>query len=182
MQIAGWVLVAAFTVPLAVPLAPQTSRASRPKTFVIRTLEAHSGEPEARVALNVFLGVEKRKPLPLAQEDEQARAGRYPVYFTTAGGDATVPIIPADSLILSLIVGTDIPCEAHAPDDPNLHFSLKEILERGVVADNVCGKARATSVPGVLIIFVKHRPWWRMGEIRPPSPPGAKATRVASEG
>ena len=40
-----------------------------------------------------------------------------------------------------------------------LKYSVDEILENGIVAENVCGKKRAKPTPGVLILYVRPRTW-----------------------
>jgi len=127
--------------------------------IVIRILEAHSGKPVSHETLNIWMGRGKRINSP-------NRAELAPVFLTDAQGNAVIPLRPGDDG-LSLIVGGDIPCEPHPPTDPDLNFSLQKIIERGAVTDNVCGKARAVPEPGVLIVFVKHRPWWQIGEASP---------------
>jgi len=36
-------------------------------------------------------------------------------------------------------------------------YSIDEILEKGIVADNVCGHRDAKPVPGVIVFYVRHR-------------------------
>jgi len=50
--------------------------------------------------------------------------------------------------------------------DPDLNFSIAQVLEHGAVSDNVCGTARAVPTPGVLNIFVKKRHWWQIGGLQ----------------
>ena len=36
-------------------------------------------------------------------------------------------------------------------------YSIDEILEKGIVADNVCGHRHAKPEPGVIVFYVRHR-------------------------
>jgi hypothetical protein len=38
-----------------------------------------------------------------------------------------------------------------------VRYSLEEIISRGVVGENLCGKARLSPEPGVLVIYVRPR-------------------------
>jgi hypothetical protein len=38
-----------------------------------------------------------------------------------------------------------------------VRYSLAEIISRGVVGENLCGKARISPEPGVLVIYVRPR-------------------------
>ncbi len=44
-------------------------------------------------------------------------------------------------------------------------YSLDEIMERGIVTENVCGKTRAKPVPGTLILYVRPRTWKEIMEL-----------------
>lgn len=41
-------------------------------------------------------------------------------------------------------------------------YSIKEILQHGVVPENHCGKATAQAEPGELILFIRPIPWWAL--------------------
>ncbi len=127
--------------------------------ITIRVLEAHSGQPVNHEPLDVWTGKGRIINSP-------ARHFPSPTYWTNSKGDAIIPYHAGDDG-LSLVDWHDIPCEPHPPTDPHLNFSLQKIIEHGAVADNVCGKARAVPEPGVLVVFVKHRPWWQIGEATP---------------
>jgi hypothetical protein len=38
-------------------------------------------------------------------------------------------------------------------------YSIDEILERGIVAENVCGLPHEKPSPGVVVLYVRHRTW-----------------------
>jgi hypothetical protein len=46
-----------------------------------------------------------------------------------------------------------------------LKYSVDEILEVGIVTENVCGKPRAKPIPGVLTIYVRPRTWKEIMEL-----------------
>jgi hypothetical protein len=41
-----------------------------------------------------------------------------------------------------------------------MKFPAKEVLEKGVVSSNTCGKATATPVPGEVVVFVRPLTFW----------------------
>jgi hypothetical protein len=41
-------------------------------------------------------------------------------------------------------------------------FSTKEVLQKGIVMPNTCGKAMASPIPGVVVIFVRPLSWWQI--------------------
>ena len=41
-----------------------------------------------------------------------------------------------------------------------LEISLDQIIAKGVVAPNLCGKEQQKAVPGVLVIYVRKRTFW----------------------
>ncbi|MGH9413495.1 MAG: hypothetical protein ACRD0Y_07115 [Terriglobales bacterium] len=147
--------------------AQAATRAPAPQRVVIRILEAHSGKPINKEPLGVWL----EKGVTLTKFPIVA-----PMFVTDKDGDAVIPYHPgADVDDLSLWVGRDIPCEPFNKIDGNLNYSIEKILTQGVVSDNVCGKARHVPVPGVLIVFVKHHPWWTIGELLAPADPPSLA-------
>lgn len=150
-KLGAWLLVLGLLLGGGLLVVPQSATVQQ---FTIRILEAHGGKPVKNELLNVWVG----RGLVIDSPD---RGKVSPLYRTDSHGDAIVLVSPgADTL--SLIVGTDIPCEPHSATDPDLNFSLDKILRYGAVSENVCGKARAKPEPGVLIVFVKHRPWWQI--------------------
>ena len=46
-----------------------------------------------------------------------------------------------------------------------VRYSIDEILERGIVTENVCGKTRAKPIPGTLILYVRSRTWKEIMEL-----------------
>ncbi|MGH9477494.1 MAG: hypothetical protein ACRD1C_14410 [Terriglobales bacterium] len=125
-----------------------------PQRIVIRILEAHSGKPINKEPL----GVRLEKGITLTKSPVTA-----PVFVTDKAGNAVIPYRPSVGIDdLSLWVLKDIPCEPYNNVDYKLDYPIAKILAHGVVSDNVCGKAHHVAVPGVLIVFVKHHPWWQI--------------------
>jgi hypothetical protein len=46
-----------------------------------------------------------------------------------------------------------------------LKHSVDEILEVGIVTENVCGKPRAKPIRGVLTLYVRPRTWTEIMEL-----------------
>ena len=54
-------------------------------------------------------------------------------------------------------------CQSQTPDYSWLamnDFPTKNVLERGMVTANTCGKATASRKPGEVVIFVRPLTWW----------------------
>lgn len=149
----------AATALLVGPAQARQRPAAAPGAIAIRVLDAHTGKPIAKEPLGVWLekGIIARKSPTEA-----------PTYITNSEGNAIVPL-PPDAGVddLSLWILRDIPCEPYNNVDYLLDYSIEKILTHGVVSDNVCGKAHHAAVPGVLIVFVKHHPWWQIGSAVP---------------
>lgn len=141
----------------------------KPNHVTIRILEAHSGKPVAHEKLGVWL----EHGIVLIKSPTDA-----PAFWTDKQGNATIPLDPRPSINdLSLWVMDDIPCEPFNHIDFKLDYPIEKILAHGVVSDNVCGKARHVPVPGVLIVFVKHHPWWQISALPELSPSAVSAAR-----
>lgn len=133
-----------------------------PQHFTIRLLDGRSGKPFYHDNLYVYLGKGKRPGIPAPQYEAWA-AANVRRYSPNKDGNVQVEILRPDADTLSLVVAGSLVCEPLPPADPNLYFSLGEILGHGVVSDNVCGNAKAKPEPGVLIVFVEPRSMWRIG-------------------
>jgi hypothetical protein len=56
-----------------------------------------------------------------------------------------------------------VPCQLLKPDYSWLviqTFSTRDVLQFGVVTENLCGKAKASPEPGELVIFVRPLTFW----------------------
>ncbi len=54
------------------------------------------------------------------------------------------------------------PCDVASKKQQPPRYSLREIVDRGVVAPNFCGAAKEKSTPGQLLIYSRHEHWWKI--------------------
>lgn len=88
-------------------------------------------------------------------------------------GDATSPINPwtdshgeivvsvTDTRLQELRVSPDwyVDCrfKTDSEDGMRVKYSLEEIINTGVVSENLCGKRRIAPIPGLLVLYVRPR-------------------------
>jgi hypothetical protein len=79
----------------------------------------------------------------------------------TADGSGVIQFtVPAGSLLF-LQADSYVDCRiSKRTAGDNVSYSVSELLETGVAAVNVCGKAKAKAKPGELIVFVRPQHWW----------------------
>jgi hypothetical protein len=96
-------------------------------------------------------------------------------------GDATHPINPATNSDGEAVVNVNVAQFQELRIMPNLYadcrvkedrntgmrvkYSLEEIITRGVVSENLCGKPRTAPIPKVLVLYVRPRTFmekWRL--------------------
>jgi hypothetical protein len=151
---------------LAAPaVAPQARQAHRPVLIKIMLVDGNSGKLIKNGSADVWIGA--------AEPDTPAiwNSG----YFV--GGEKYGGLDPVRSRRDGAIVfavkpepGRWIDVIAHAPFasrqcEPHIYFfglayPLADVLQHGIVSDNVCGKARAVPVPGTLVIYIRHETFW----------------------
>lgn len=138
----------------------------------IKLLDARSGLPAAQTCIDLGLqGVVEMLAIP-TDKDGVAR-----FYITDNDADVNVknhwpgcgnrgvidPVVrPGDSF--GLHVGYVL-CQSRKRDYSWLAimtFSTKEVLQKGIVLPNTCGKAAAPPKPGEVVIFVRPLSWWQI--------------------
>lgn len=140
--------------------------------FHIRVLNARDGKPMAGVCLSVYFGrwhdetdiwartnQDGVAVLHLANNllvaDTGCHAWKRQAYFPS--GLDTVALqnvyhVDCQEIGRGLSAsGRYVPIEARVPT-----YSVRRILESGISASNICGKARAQAKPGELIVFARR--------------------------
>ena len=110
--------------------------------IVIRMLNAKNGHPIGDASVNVWLGdeVSALQKIPDAKDE---------IGLDLAGVEPrTIRVMPNMRMDCRSSNG-------HSPPGDKIPYSLDEILSKGIVGGNVCGKATAPSTPGVLILFFR---------------------------
>ena len=141
----------------------------------IKVIDGRSGHPATKECLNVSLGVWHGADIvPETDKDGMAVLHLINNEFVaeracpgwpsraTRGTNAETIVVVSGSSVTCQEYGKAVPGE---PVDPNLpkrimpSYSIKEILESGLVTANTCGKIRAEATPGELIMFVRPLTW-----------------------
>jgi len=111
----------------------------------IRVLDGRNGTPIKDEVIHLWF-------------DEQE--GAPALLQTNESGIAVVPVPPASALRLIWSATTYMDCRKGHADAPLAAYSLKEITEHGLAAENTCGSPGFSRHAGELIIFVRPRRWY----------------------
>ena len=144
--------------------------ALRAQTVRIELLDGRNGRPMADkcvgVSVDTFnrtLGVRTDSQgvvrLRLTKNDNEINTQNQP---NGCGDWPVVKPVVKYSHSVSIVAGYVL-CEARKPDHSwlaKLTFSVKKVLEYGVVTANTCGKAKASPKPGEIILFVRPLNFW----------------------
>ncbi len=110
--------------------------------IVIRLLNGKNGHPISDTSVNVWLGNEISASLMVPDAEDE-------IGLDLAGVEPrTIRVAPNMRLDCRSTNG-------HSPPGDQIPYSLDEILSKGIVGENVCGKATASPTPGVLILFFR---------------------------
>jgi hypothetical protein len=133
------------------PLCPGQERRDNPVKVVVRLLNGKTDKPIwLHDATNVGLG-----------------DGQLFLRRTGSKGEITVDIGNARPFEIRVSPSNHFDCRFNRDVSSGIlvRYSLEEIISRGVVGENLCGKARISPEPGVLVIYVRERTFielWKM--------------------
>lgn len=130
--------------------------ASRPDgaviTIRIREVDGRSGRPIRRDTVGVYINHGKYPILGKLGE-----GGEATVVFRTVGKGSVISVSPGDYY--------DCRPTRYKPFGVayalGISYSLRIVIQRGIVAENTCGSAEARAVPGTIVIFVKPLSLWQ---------------------
>jgi hypothetical protein len=152
-----WLLVAFLGIP------------ARAQEIRIRVLNGRNGKPITQECLNVSLGPWHGADL-LAPTNKDGLivlhvgggtvSAEVPPGAQCVGGFPTRATLPqGEDRITPASGGND--CHPFHKNQVNTppSYSIQEILQHGVVAENTCGKVRTETKPGELIFFLRPPTW-----------------------
>jgi hypothetical protein len=136
----------------------------------IKLVNGRSGRPMAGTHVNVWVGKERKSAMVIPTDKD----GVASLVLTDKEGEVNVPRVDGDGshVVLNPVVkydddlGINAPYVLCQPGTPGYswlairHISTKQVVSRGVVTPNACGKATATQTPGEVVIFVRLLSWW----------------------
>ena len=164
-----------FFITVVVPLILLIlgSFGARPdaQTIKVKLVNGRTGLPIAGTCVNVWVGTEHKAAVAIPTDNNGVAAlrltdqdGEIDVHNRLKGcGDFGVvhPVVKYDD-VLQINVGYVL-CQPGAADYSWLaktNVSTKEVLQRGIVTANTCGRATASPEPGQVILFVRPLSWW----------------------
>ena|SRR6516225_4154873 len=145
---AGLLLALIFASGLAVGAAPSE------KKILIRVVDGRNGHPVTKESVNVWFG---NKP---AAQGFGGEGGVALLLSTDKNGEVAVPTEVNDVEWIDIAPDYYCDCRPFRKDTREPIYSVKEVLQQGVVTDNSCGKFRLEPKPGELTFFVRPLHWW----------------------
>jgi hypothetical protein len=143
------------------------------QTLEITLVDGRNGRPMVGTSsyVNVWVGIERQEAIAIPTDGN----GVARLHLTLNTSEINIPNSSKDrgSLVVANPVvefnesfRINVPYAFCASGGSHyswlgiLHFSTKEILDRGFVSPNACGKATITPKPGQVILFVRPLTWW----------------------
>lgn len=131
-------------------------RAESDKTIILKVYDGKSGKPVVPTGYQVRVD-----HLTMLHPD-----------WVKQNDDGTAEMtIPAESSVVALHLAYDnsmeiyVACDAEKNAFGDVWYTVSEIMKKGLVAANACGKSKVnekyktTAAPGELILFVRERNW-----------------------
>jgi len=141
------------------------------QTIGIKLVNGRTGRPIANTCVNVWVGHERKDAMAIPTDKNCIAWLR----LTDKGDGINInnrwkgcglfgvidPVVKYDDS-LRINAGYAL-CQAHGSDYSWLaiaDFSMKQVVQQGIVTANTCGKATASPKPGEVTIFVRPLTWW----------------------
>lgn len=129
-------------------------------------------EPTKTIIIKVFDGKTGKPVMPTGYQVRVDHQTMLHPDWVKQNEDGTAELtIPADTGLLALQLAYDnsmelyINCDAKRNAFGDVWYRVPEIMSKGLVMENGCGKAKVnekyktTAMPGELILFVRERNW-----------------------
>jgi hypothetical protein len=161
------ILVALFTLLLCSTSAGTLSA----QVIKIKLVNGKNGRPIAGACVNVWVGSERKVAMAIPTDEN----GVASVYLTdkavsmnaqnswkACGYFGVIDPVAKYEATIRINAGYVL-CQPHRPDSSWLamsDFSTDEILQRGIVSANTCGRATRSQKAGEVILFVRPLTWW----------------------
>lgn len=126
-------------------------------SFRIRLLDGRSGNPIAGGHVKLWY-------------DEPTGNGY--IVSTNARGIALMPAPIGEPIRILVHPDSDVDCRHTKPYDPPTAYSMADIAQKGIAAENTCGSLSARTSPGELVLFVRPQRWYdRLNRNQPTNVP-----------
>jgi hypothetical protein len=137
----------------------------------IRLIDGRNGQPLANTCVNVWVGSSRKEALAIPTDSK----GTAKLYLTSEGGKIDIshswsgcglfgvldPVVMYQEDI-RINVGYVL-CQTSGKNYSWLStngYVTKDLVQKGVVSENRCGKATEERKPGELVLFVRPLNWW----------------------
>lgn len=160
--------LAEIAAVLLVLLAASSSAQSQ--EIRVRFLDGQTGHPVTYEAAQMWVGTGTRLLLASAKNKEGTATFLYTGHSIRAVWPPNTKVrnietevsvaLGSERIAVAPTVATDI-CWDMGPSHIGPWYPVSEILQRGAVSENRCGKATAKAEPGELILFIKPLSVWR---------------------
>jgi hypothetical protein len=141
------------------------------QTIQIKLVNGRNGSPLAGTCVNVWVGNEQKDAMAIPTDengvarlrltDKNSEVDVHSLWKGCGFFGVTNPVVKYDNSLR--INASYVLCQPHAPGYSWLaltSFSTQEVIQRGIVTPNSCGKAAASPKPGEVIMFVRPLNWW----------------------
>ena len=140
-----------------IPFKPNT-RATRISCLAALALACLASAAHAQSTIRVrLINGKNGKPLTPTSIRVQPDSTEVPTYLVPAADPASVLVTLRFATKVS-VSNQFVSCVAAAPDAPPAQYSVKDILDHGVVSTNTCNSSQpaAAPKPGELTLYVRH--------------------------
>ncbi|MGC1415992.1 MAG: hypothetical protein WA817_11955 [Candidatus Acidiferrum sp.] len=151
LALALCLLAAAQLLPCTSARAQAKSSEPRTAKIVVRILNGKTGWPIWSESPNIWIGGSNSVINP----------------WTNWKGEISLELPKVASREVRVLPDWYADCRYSGDQEEGakVKYSIDEILEHGIVTENVCGKKRAKPVPGVLILYARPRTWKEKWEL-----------------
>lgn len=137
----------------------------------IKLVNGRSGRPMTGACVNVWVGGKRKEAMAIPTDkdgvgllyftDENAEINTQNQWKSCGGFGVINPVVKyADTIRIN---AGYVLCRPHRPDYSWLamtEFSTSQVVQKGIVTPNACGRATASAEPGEVILFVRPLTWW----------------------
>jgi hypothetical protein len=142
-----------------------------PQSLEIKLVDGRNGLPVASSCVGVFVGRDSKVELGIPTDKDGVARLRLTHHESEidlhhqavgCGEDGVIDPVVKYEPVVGINTGYAL-CDTRKRDFLELaisSFSTKRLIQSGIVTPNTCRKARASAVPGQIVIFVRPMMWW----------------------
>lgn len=168
---AGSFITALFLGSLLVLSAGSWGMSVRAQTIRVKLVNGKNGHPMENTCVNVWVGTKQKwamaiptdkdgvARLRITENDSEVDTGDMWKPCGTFG--VRNPVVKfADHIRINAGYVLCLPDRPHYSWLATVTFSTRKIVQSGIVTANTCGKAKASPIPGEIVLFVRPLNFW----------------------